>query len=76
MAFTTSSTFESLEIAFDTQENRITAITAIFDGDSPSPSYVQVYFRQGYKLDRFAYYGAGIFNNFTRDICERERFSE
>ena len=52
MAFTISSTFESLKIGFHAQDNRITGITAIFDGDSPSPSVFVIQFRFGYKLDR------------------------
>ena len=53
MAFTTSSTFESLNIEFHARENGIRSITAIFDGVSPSPTYARVSFRSGgYNVDR------------------------
>ena len=79
MAFTISSTFESLEDrSFHAQDNRITADYCDTSmGTNPSPAYaVIIRFRQsGYKLDRFTCYGASISHNFTRDICECKRVS-
>ena len=58
MAFTTSSTFDSIRITFQAQSNRIVNITARFDGDNPSPTSVRITFRRGYNVDHLTCYGA------------------
>ena len=48
MAFTTSSTIESVRLDFTQSENRITLIRVIFDGSNPSPTYADIQFSNNY----------------------------
>ena len=44
MAFTTSSTIESVRVSFLQSSNRVTKIRIIFDGANPSPAYKDIRF--------------------------------
>ena len=48
MAFTTSSTIESVKLSFTQAYNRITLISVILDGTNPSPAYFDIPFRNDY----------------------------
>ena len=48
MAFTTSSTIESVRLTFTQGDNRVTSIFVIFDGTNPSPTHFSIPFSNNY----------------------------
>ena len=76
MAFTTSSTFESIKIAFNANTNRITwRLLRVSMGIVHHRLLLEVVFSiRGYGLDRLIATEQATSWDFARDICECERF--